>query len=147
MACVTNTEKYYHQDIFGPYEHTLPNGKKIYGATGTTDSTSRISTGTSSDTTITTNLCGEIWVNDTSANTILNTIINTNNDDIMQTKVAVFKVKRDKDNRITETKFIKELWVESKNGTSVDFQVARDKDLAEYESSDLVIKQIHTVTF
>lgn len=147
MKCITDTEKNYLQDIFGPYEHTLSNGKKVYGATGITDSTSRISTGTSSDTTITTNLCGEIWMNDTSANTILNTTININKDYIMQTKVAVFKVKRDKDNRITETEFIKELWVESKNGTSVDFQVARDKDLAKYESSDLVIRQIHTVTF
>jgi hypothetical protein len=147
MACVTNTEKYYLQNIFGSYEQTLSNGKKIYGATGTTDSPSGISIGTSSGSTITTNPCGEIWVNDTSANTILNTTININKDYIMQTKVAVFKVKRDKDNKITETEFIKELWVESKNGTSVDFQVARDKDLAEYESSDLVIKQIHTVTF
>jgi len=143
MKCITDTEKNYLQDIFGSYEQTLPNGKKIYGATGTTDSTSGISIGTSSGSTITTSPCGEIWVSGTS----FNTIINTNNDDIMQTKVAVFKVKRDKDNRITETKFIKELWVESKNGTSVDFQVARDKDLAEYEPSDLVIKQIHTVTF
>jgi hypothetical protein len=66
---------------------------------------------------------------------------------IMQNKVAVFKVTRDKDERITNAEFIKELWVETKNGQSVDFQVARDKDLADYEMSDLSIRTIYTVTF
>jgi hypothetical protein len=66
---------------------------------------------------------------------------------IMQNKVAVFKVTRDEDQKITKTEFIKELWVETKNGQSVDFQVARDKDLAEYEMSELSIRTIYTVTF
>jgi len=66
---------------------------------------------------------------------------------IMQNKVAVFKVTRDKDERITNAEFIKELWVETKNGQSVDFQVARDRDLADYEMSDLSIRTIYTVTF
>lgn len=66
---------------------------------------------------------------------------------IMQNKVAVFKVTRDKFNSITDAEFIKELWVETKNGQSVDFQLARDKDLADYEMSDLSIRTIYTVTF
>ena len=66
---------------------------------------------------------------------------------IMQNKVAVFKVTRDENEKIIKTEFIKELWVETKNGQSVDFQVARDKDLADYEMSDLVIKTLLTVTF
>jgi hypothetical protein len=66
---------------------------------------------------------------------------------IMQNKVAVFKVTRDEDEKITKTEFIKELWVETKNGQSVDFQVARDKDLADYEMSDLSIRTIYSVTF
>jgi hypothetical protein len=66
---------------------------------------------------------------------------------IMQNKVAVFHVIRDEDEKIIKTEFIKELWVETKNGQSVDFQVARDKDLAEYEMSDLSIKTILTVSF
>lgn len=66
---------------------------------------------------------------------------------IMQNKVAVFKVTRNEDNRITNTEFIKELWVQTKNNQSVEFQVARDKDLAEYEMSDLSIKTIYSVTF
>jgi len=66
---------------------------------------------------------------------------------IMQNKVAVFKVTRDEDDKITKTEFIKELWVETKNGQSVDFQVARDKDLADYEMSDLSIRTIYSITF
>jgi ribosomal protein L1 len=66
---------------------------------------------------------------------------------IMQNKVAVFHVIRDEDEKIIKTEFIKELWVETKNGQSVDFQVARDKDLAEYEMSDLSIRTILTVSF
>jgi hypothetical protein len=66
---------------------------------------------------------------------------------IMQNKVAVFKVTRDKFNSITNAEFIKELWVETKNGQSVDFQVARDKDLADYEMADLSIRTIYSVTF
>jgi hypothetical protein len=74
-------------------------------------------------------------------------IYNPTNNTIMQNKVAVFKVTRDEDDKITKTEFIKELWVETKNGQSVDFQVARDKDLADYEISDLVIKVISTISF
>jgi DNA-binding transcriptional regulator of glucitol operon len=65
----------------------------------------------------------------------------------MQNKVAVFKVTRDEDQKIVKTEFLKEMWVETKNGQSVDFQVARDKDLADYEMSDLSIRTIFTLTF
>jgi hypothetical protein len=66
---------------------------------------------------------------------------------IMQNKVAVFHVVRDEDDKIIKTWFIKELWIETKNNQSVDFQVARDKDLAEYDTNDLVIKVISTISF
>ena len=71
--------------------------------------------------------------------------INTNT--IMQNKVAVFKVTRDEDEKIVKTEFLKELWIETKNGQSVEFQVARDKDLAKYEGSELSIKIISTLAF
>ena len=71
----------------------------------------------------------------------------TTSKQIMQSKVAVFKIVRDEDDKITKTEFIKELWVETKNGQSVDFQVARDKDLADYEMADLSIRTIYSVTF
>jgi hypothetical protein len=75
------------------------------------------------------------------------TFTQTTTKQIMQNKVAVFKVTRDEFETITKTEFLKELWVETKNGQSVDFQVARDKDLAEYEMSDLSIRTIFSVTF
>lgn len=66
---------------------------------------------------------------------------------IMQSKVAVFQIVRDEDDKIIKTEFIKELWVETKNGQSVDFQVARDKDLADYEMSDLSIRTVFSLSF
>jgi hypothetical protein len=75
------------------------------------------------------------------------TISSTNQNAIMQSKVAVFKVTRNDKNEITSTEFIKELWVQTKNGQSVEFEVARDKDLAKYKAEDLSIRTIYTVTF
>jgi len=80
----------------------------------------------------------------TSDNTFTINSINTN---IMQNKVAVFKITRDEDEKIVKTEFLKEMWVETKNGQSVEFQVARDKDLAKYEVSELSIKVISTLAF
>jgi len=80
-------------------------------------------------------------------NTPINYSTNFSINTIMQNLVAVFKVTRDKDNKITDTEFIKELWVQTKNNQSVEFQVARDKDLADYDVNDLIVKTILTVTF
>ena len=84
--------------------------------------------------------------NTVSFSNAINFTNNTTNQ-IMQNKVAVFKVTRDENEKITKSEFIKELWVETKGNQSVDFQVARDKDLAEYEMSELFIKTLLTVTF
>jgi hypothetical protein len=75
------------------------------------------------------------------------TISSINQNAIMQNKVAVFKVTRNDKNEITSTEFIKELWVQTKNGQSVEFEVARDKDLAKYKAEDLSIRAITTITF
>ena len=75
------------------------------------------------------------------------TISSINQNAIMQNKVAVFKVTRNDDNEITSTEFIKELWIQTKNNQSVEFEVARDKDLAKYKAEDLSIRTIYTVTF
>jgi hypothetical protein len=66
---------------------------------------------------------------------------------IQQTKVAVFKVTRNEENEITNTEFIKEMWIQTKAGTSVEFEAGRDKDLTKYDSSELVIKQITSTIF
>ena len=75
------------------------------------------------------------------------TISSINQNAIMQSKVTVFKVTRNDKNEITSTEFLKELWVQTKNDQSVEFEVARDKDLAKYKAEDLSIKTIYTVTF
>jgi hypothetical protein len=75
------------------------------------------------------------------------TISSINQNAIMQNKVAVFKVTRNDENKITSTEFIKELWVQTKNGQSVEFEVARDKDLAKYKAEDLSIRTVYTITF
>jgi hypothetical protein len=66
---------------------------------------------------------------------------------IMQNKVAVFKVTRNDKNEIKSTEFIKEMWVETQTGQTVEFEVARDKDLADYKAEDLSIRTIYTITF
>jgi hypothetical protein len=71
----------------------------------------------------------------------------TLNNNIMQNHVAVFKVTRDDNQRITSSKFIKQLWVESKNGSSIDFEVAKDPEISKFEANEIVIKVIYTVTF
>lgn len=70
-----------------------------------------------------------------------------NNSNIMnqQVKVAVFKVKRNKQNQIISSTFIDEMWIEDKPGVSIDFAVAK-KLANKYEADEIVIKQIYTVT-
>ena len=75
------------------------------------------------------------------------TISSYNQNQIMQNKVAVFKVTRNEENKIVSTEFIKEMWIETKNNESIDFIVARDKDLAKYKAEDLSIRTMTTVTF
>ena len=66
---------------------------------------------------------------------------------VQQNKVAVFKIARNEDNEITSAEFLTEMWVETKNGSSVDFEVARDTKLSRYNASDLAIKTLQTFTF
>ena len=66
---------------------------------------------------------------------------------VQQNKVAVFKIARNEDNEITSAEFLTEMWVETKNGSSVDFEVARDTYLSKYKASDLAIKTLETFTF
>jgi hypothetical protein len=113
-------------------------------------------TGTSSTATSTplglicTGTGGTPYIPTTSGTVSFNTPINftqSTSKQIMQHKVAVFKVTRDENDKITKTEFLKELWVETKNGQSVDFQVARDKYLANYEMSELSIRTIYSISF
>lgn len=71
----------------------------------------------------------------------------TNNMKSTQAKVAVFTITRDSDtNEINSTKFVKELWVEQKNGTSIDLIVAKHLD-KDFDPETTVIKVLSTVSF
>jgi hypothetical protein len=64
-----------------------------------------------------------------------------------QIKVAVFTITRDVDtNEITSTKFVKELWVEKKNGASIDLIVAKQLD-ADFDPETTVVKELFTISF
>lgn len=64
-----------------------------------------------------------------------------------QAKVAVFTITRDSDtNEINSTKFLKELWVEQKNGTSIDLLVAKQLD-KDFDPETTIIKVLSTVSF
>lgn len=61
--------------------------------------------------------------------------------------VAVFTITRDsKTNEINSTKFVKELWIEQKNGTSIDLLVAKQLD-KDFDPETTVIKVLSTVSF
>jgi hypothetical protein len=75
------------------------------------------------------------------------TTITSENMTLKQVKVAVFTITRDVDtNEITSTKFVKELWVEKKNGTSIDLIVAKQLD-ADFDPETTVIKELFTISF
>jgi hypothetical protein len=76
-----------------------------------------------------------------------NSTINNNMNKVQNQFVAVFKIERNDKNEIISAKFIKELWIETKNGSSIDFEVAKDKDISKYEANEISIRTIYTVTF
>jgi hypothetical protein len=72
----------------------------------------------------------------------------TNNMNKVQNQfVAIFKIERNDKNEITSAKFIKEMWIETKNGSSVDFEVAKDPEISKYKADEISIRTIYTVTF
>ena len=71
----------------------------------------------------------------------------SNNMTPKQVHVAVFTIKRDADtNEINSTTFLKELWVEQKNGTSIDLLVAKKLD-KDFDPETTIIKVLSTVSF
>jgi hypothetical protein len=70
-----------------------------------------------------------------------------NNMTLKQVNVAVFTITRDKDtNEINSTKFLKELWIEQKNGTSIDLLVAKQLG-NDFDPELTIIKILSTVSF
>ena len=112
----------------------------------TSSGTSYISSGTTiagDSLWVTNNPCGEISLTP-SGHTLITT---TNMNKVQVHHVAIFKVERNDKNEITSAKFIKEMWIETKNGSSVDFEVAKDSEISKYKSDEISIRTIYTVTF
>ena len=64
-----------------------------------------------------------------------------------QVNVAVFTIKRDAvTNEINSTKFLEELWIEQKNGTSIDLLVAKQLD-KDFDPEFTIIKVLATLSF
>ena len=69
-----------------------------------------------------------------------------NNNMSQQVKVAVFTVERNDKNEVKSSKFVKEFWVEQKNGGSVVLAAAKQLD-KDYDPYTTVVREILTVTF
>jgi len=78
--------------------------------------------------------------------TSLSQAITNSNNMNRQTKVAVFTVERNDKNQVVSSIFIKELWVEIKNGASLELSVAKQLD-KDFDPSITIIKEIFSVTF
>jgi hypothetical protein len=74
-------------------------------------------------------------------------LIDNNMNKVQNQFVAIFKIERNDKNEITSAKFIKEMWIETKNGSSVDFEVAKDSEISKYTADEISIRTIYTVTF
>jgi hypothetical protein len=118
----------------------LTNNPCSITTTGITTGTSTIAGGYPG-TTLNTNLNG------TNNTYLTDYTFNQNNMTPKQVHVAVFTIKRDKDtNEINSTTFVKELWVEQKNGTSIDLLVAKKLD-KDFDPENTIIKVLSTVSF
>jgi hypothetical protein len=94
---------------------------------------------------------GYNWNTTSSGTTISGGLTLNNNITSMnqQVKVAVFRVKRNKQNEIKSSTFITEMWIEKKPGISIDYVVAvqlRGEAGGDLEADEIVIKEIFTVT-
>jgi hypothetical protein len=73
-------------------------------------------------------------------------ISNLSNMKTKQVKAAVFTVERNDKNEVVSSKFIKELWVEVKNGTSLDLVVAKELK-GDFDPETTVVREVYSVTF
>ena len=76
----------------------------------------------------------------------LSMAVTNQNNMVRQVRVAVFTVKRNKENKIVSAEFTKELWVEIKNGSSVELAVAKELD-KDFDPANTVIKEMYSITF
>jgi hypothetical protein len=126
---------------------TLDSGTFGIGTGTTTGTTTLGYSGTSISNGITFLGPTDTFLGLTGTNLITIPSISTENMTLNQVKVAVFTITRDVDtNEITSTKFVKELWVEKKNGTSIDLIIAKQLD-ADFDPETTVVKELSTIIF
>lgn len=87
-----------------------------------------------------------VSIYDSSSNYSISTLTINQNNMNKQTKVAVFTVKRNEDNKVISSTFIKEFWVEIKNGGSVELAAAKQLD-KDYDPDTTIIREIHICNF
>lgn len=76
----------------------------------------------------------------------LSTLITNSNNMVKQVKAAVFTVERNEDNKVVSAKLVKEVWVEIKNGSSLELAVAKELS-SDFDPSTTVVREICSVTF
>ena len=98
------------------------------------------------ETTTTTAIWGGLTYSNGSDYTSLSQAISNSNNMNKQVKVAVFTVERNEDNKVVSSTFVKELWVEVKNGASLELTIAKQLD-KDFDPSTTIIKELSSVTF
>ena len=83
---------------------------------------------------------------DSLSNSLFSTITINQNSMVKQVKAAVFTVTRNEDNKVVSAKLLKEVWVEVKNGSSLELAVAKQLD-KDFDPSTTVVREIYSVTF
>ena len=86
-----------------------------------------------------------------SGNSTLNTfssltVSNSNNMRTRQVKAAIFTIERNDKNEVVSSKFVKELWVEIKNGASLDLAVAKELK-GDFDPETTVIRELTSFSF
>jgi len=80
-------------------------------------------------------------------NSTINYSTNQNSNNMSkQVKVAVFTVKRNNKNEIVSSEFVKEFWVEQKNGSSIVLAASKQLD-KDFDPDTTIIREIYAVSF
>ncbi len=89
---------------------------------------------------------GLSYSNGSDYNSISTLITTSNNMKTKQVKVAVFTVTRNDKSEVVSSTFVKELWVEVKNGASLELSVAKQLD-KDFDPTTTVVREIYSFTF
>lgn len=62
----------------------------------------------------------------------------------MQVKIGIFKVKRDEDNSIISSEFVKEFWAEKIDGVSIDLLAAKELEDS-FNPKEIIVKELYNI--